>query len=124
MHRQATGNDLRLRALRGRILQAYPPVIAVGPEPSPAATVEITGGVGFVPVTFAGLPSPRELVLTMVKNGRETRVDQAVHGNDFWQTGYDPIRQTWSATYNVPLDSPEDKPQPVELRFRVIQPSP
>ncbi len=124
VHRQATGNDLRLRALRGRILQAYPPVIAIGMEPSPAATVEITGGVGFVPVTFAGLPSPRELVLTMVKYGRETRVDQAVHGNDYWQTVFDPVRQTWTVTYNVPLDSPEDKPQTVELRFRVIQPSP
>jgi hypothetical protein len=29
--------------------------------------------------------------------------DQAVHGNDFWQTDFDAESRTWSQTVTVPL---------------------
>ena len=31
------------------------------------------------------------------------RLDQIAHGNDFWQTDYEPAPKTWRITYNVPL---------------------
>jgi hypothetical protein len=44
-----------------------------------------------------------------------------VHGNDFWQTDYDAVSNTWQITYNLPLDSPNDVPQDVEFRVKYIQ---
>jgi hypothetical protein len=29
-------------------------------------------------------------------------LDQSVHGNDFWQTDFDPVRKRWQITYNIP----------------------
>ena len=58
------------------------------------------GGLGFVPVTFTGLKSPTGHILKI--NGKA--VNQGVHGNDFWQTDFDSEPQTWSQTYNLPLE--------------------
>ena len=35
-------------------------------------------------------------------------VDRAVHGNDFWQTDFDPESRTWSQTVTVPLPESAD----------------
>ena len=32
------------------------------------------------------------------------KTDQAVHGNDFWETSFDPESKTYTLTYNLPLD--------------------
>ena len=34
----------------------------------------------------------------------ETKLDQSVRGNDFWQTDHDLTTNTYRMTYNVPLD--------------------
>jgi hypothetical protein len=36
-----------------------------------------------------------------------------VHGNDFWQTDYDPAAGRWEITFNVQLDGPD----PARLRL-------
>jgi hypothetical protein len=53
-----------------------------------------TGGLGYVPITFTGLASPLGHALYL--DGQ--RLDQSVHGNDFWQTDYDPAAQRWEMT--------------------------
>ncbi len=73
----------------------------------------VSGGLGYVPITFTGLRDHRNLTLSM--NG--TVVNQSVHGRDYWQTDYDSAAQTWSITYNVCLDSPEGRRRPVRLSF-------
>lgn len=56
-----------------------------------------------MPVRFEGLDSPDFLLHQVV--GQETiRLDQGVHGNDFWQTDFNPESGTYSLTYNLPLD--------------------
>jgi hypothetical protein len=65
-----------------------------------AAVFQLTGGLGYVPVTFTDLEAPRDYMLSV--DGRT--VDQAVHGKDFWQTDYDPLSKRWSRTYNLPAD--------------------
>lgn len=36
--------------------------------------------------------------------GKEIRLDQSVHGNDFWKADYDEGARTYTLTYNLPLD--------------------
>jgi len=101
-YREAVGNDLQVTARGGKVLNRYPIVIQ-----AEAATIDVSikGGVGFVPIRFAGLTSIQDAALFEVTNGKETRLDQAVHGNDFWQTDYDEGNRTYTLTYNLPLDN-------------------
>ena len=81
------------------------------------AEVRIAGGLGYVPVTFLGLARPTPGSLSLEVDGKARTVDQSVHGNDFWQTDYDPVTKSWAVTYNVPLDSPGDARRTVTLQF-------
>ena len=53
-----------------------------------------------MPVTFTGLNDYSGFELLV--NGE--RLNQAVHGNDFWQTDYDEVRKQWRITYNLLRD--------------------
>ena len=97
VHREAAGNALTARASRGRVVKTYPLVVAV--DARQRAEVVVQGGLGYVPVTFTDLASSRGYALSL--NNRP--LDQSVHGGDFWQTDYDPGRQRWQMTFNVPL---------------------
>ncbi|MEE8321937.1 MAG: hypothetical protein V3R68_08865, partial [Gammaproteobacteria bacterium] len=70
----------------------------------PEVTVSIKHGIGAVPMRFEGLKSSVGLRLYRIVNGEPIPFDQAVHGNDFWQTDYDALAGTYTVTYNVPLD--------------------
>jgi hypothetical protein len=96
IHREAVGNDRRVDATRGTVQHLYPDVrVAVADG---GAEFVLHGGLGHVPLTFTGLGSHRGGRLEI--DG--VRVDQSVHGNDFWQTDYDPQSGTWSQTFTVP----------------------
>ncbi len=97
IEREARGNDRRVVMKRGRLEHVYPDVrVEVGED---GAELELTGGLGHVPVTFTGLSAPTGYEL--VVDGKP--LDQAVHGGDFWQTDHDPVRGRWSRTYNLPV---------------------
>jgi hypothetical protein len=96
IHREAVGNDYTVTMKAGTLERLHPDV-RVRAEKD-AAAFDLTGGVGCVPVTFTGLASFRDFTLNI--NGAP--LDQAVHGNDFWQTDYDPATRTWSRTCNIP----------------------
>ena len=98
IHREATGNDRRVEVATGTLERLYPAVRIQTTDDR--ARFTITGGLGYVPVTFAGLTAHSGYTLHL--NGQ--RVDQSVHGNDFWQTDYDPATQRWEMTFTVPLD--------------------
>ena len=125
VYREATGNDLEVAVSGGTLLKNYP-VIIQADEPrsrreratcSPVApqrgltramgdsqlTVEIKGGVGFVPIRFENLDS-NDYALYEVKEGKEVLLDQSIHGNDYWQTDYDAASGRYSMTFNLPLD--------------------
>lgn len=116
IHREAAGNNLRVEANSGRVLREYPILIEVDAEQSAKFTV--TGGIGYVPVTFSGLNSHDGWELVRLDSGEEHVVDQSLHGNDFWQTNYDPVSQEWSRTYNVLLDTPDDRVLTASFVFR------
>jgi hypothetical protein len=113
IHRQALGNTLQISPIRGSVVRAYPPMVSV--DDSGAAELVVQGGVGYVPFTFTGLPGYKGWQLSLSTGGDPTVVDQSVHGNDFWQADYDQNMLTWSLTYNIPLDTPDDQPQALRL---------
>ncbi len=108
IHREAVENDRRVAVDQGVLQQLYPSVCVRATNGRVACT--LTGGLGYVPVTFTGLPSPRGYALFL----DDQRVDQSVHGNDFWQTDYDPAEGRWSLTFNVPVGG-GDRPHALRL---------
>ncbi len=116
IHREAAGNNLSVTASSGRVLRGYPILIETDAEQTAEFTV--TGGIGYVPITFTGLDSYDGWELIRLDNGEEHVIDQSLHGNDFWQTDYDPVSQKWSRTYNVLLDTPDDRVLTASFVFR------
>ena len=98
IHREAVGNDYAVTMKTGTLERLHPGILIRTDRD--AATFDLTGVTGYVPVTFTGLTSPRNSTLTV--NG--VPLNQAIHGSDFWQTDYDPVTRTWSRTYNIPSD--------------------
>lgn len=101
VHREARGNDLVVTASGGAVSSAYPVIVEVK---DPEVALSIQGGVGYVPVRFDGLKSVDGYKLYEVVNGKLIELNQAVKGNDFWQTDYNSTSHTYSLTYNLPLD--------------------
>lgn len=97
VHNESSGNALKVGARRGTVVNRYPLVVAV--DDQQRAEVTVRGGLGYVPVTFTGLPNPRGWRLLM----DDKPVNQSVHGNDFWQTDYDAGKKEWRMTFNVRL---------------------
>lgn len=112
VHRLAQGNHLDVQVKRGQLLHQYPVTVCVDPR-SRIAEFEIRGGVGYVPITIAGLPGPNSGVLEC--DG--VPIDQSVHGGDFWQADRDAAAGSYSITYNVCLDSPPDTVATRRFRF-------
>ncbi|HOX37989.1 MAG TPA: hypothetical protein PL033_08380 [Candidatus Brocadiia bacterium] len=112
VHREAASNSLEIEMLRGRILRHYPMEIATEGN---CAELLVSGGAGYVPITFTGLDSYRNHTILCSAEGKAERVDQSVHGNDFWQACYDADLGKWNITCNIPLDSPCDAPRKVRI---------
>ena len=94
--RQAAEGDLKITPIHGSHTGTYPGVFFAAGNNRAEFTLE--GGVGFVPVTITNLNSHDGH--TLLIDG--TPLDQSVHGNDFWQTNFNPKSRTWSRTYNIP----------------------
>jgi len=116
IYREAVGNDLRVSALRGTVLRRYPVSIRV--DGSQEADFTVTGGIGYVPITFTALKHYRGWRLERLDGDRWTPIDQSVHGNDYWQADYQSHAGTWQLTYNVSLDSPGDERRTEQFRIR------
>ncbi|MEO1857575.1 MAG: hypothetical protein ABGY95_09480, partial [Rubritalea sp.] len=99
VHREASKNNPNLVMKQGGLVRKFPDV-RIRTE-NGCAEFEISGGLGYIPLTFLGLPSHDSGCLVI--DGKP--LDQSVHGNDFWQCDYDPMTQLWSRTYNIPANA-------------------
>ena len=99
--REVRENSPVIRVEGGSLKERLPAVIQVQ---QPTVTMHVTGGVGFLPVRFEGLKSSTSFTLTERINGADKPLDQAVHGQDFWQTDYDAKKGTYSISFNLPVD--------------------
>ncbi len=115
VHREAKGNDLNIKIKEGALVNSYPIEIKVSEKQEALFTV--TGGIGYVPLTFMGLNSRKGFKLYEVINGKPKVIDQSVNGNDFWQTDYDVVNNSWSMTYNILMESQNGKPSSKTLHF-------
>ena len=100
-YREAIGNNLKVSVNGGTLLNNYPIIIQTDKQ---EVTVDIDGGVGFVPIRFEGLKQAKGYALYQVIDGKEVKLDQSVHGNDFWQTDYDVKTNRFKMTFNLLLD--------------------
>ena len=107
IHREAVGNDRRVTMKTGNLGRLHPAVLVESADD--AAEFTLAGGLGYVPVTLTGLTSPRGYALWLDSQ----LMNQSVHGNDYWQTAYDPATKRWSRTYNIPIA--KDKPHTIRL---------
>ena len=106
VHRESAGNA-RALVNDAQLIRRFPD-IRVHTD-NDIANLTVNRGLGFVPITITGLTSHDGYTLNV--DGKP--FDQSVHGNDFWQTDFDPATRRWSRTYNVKL--PSDKACQVEL---------
>ena len=65
------------------------------------AELTVTGGIGYVPITFTGVPHYSGYRLQKNVNGAWETVDQSVKGNDYWQAWYNASTGTYELTFNV-----------------------
>jgi len=100
-HREAMRNDLKITVDGGDLLHPYPIIIETTKE---EVTVNIEGGVGYVPIRFDGLKQAKGYAIYQIVDGKEVKLEQSVHGNDFWQTDYNAKTNLFKITYNLPLD--------------------
>lgn len=104
VYRETQGNYLHVTVDGGVAIHNYPIIIQAS---QPEITVDIRGGVGFVPIRFEGLKTPSGYLLFQDIDGQLMPLDQSVHGNDYWQTTYDGGSNTYQMSFNLPLDGVE-----------------
>ncbi len=100
-HREALGNRLEVKVAGGTLLERYPVVVLAEKD---EVSIEVKGGVGAIPLTVTGLPTADSGQLFPMDRNNRVPIDQAVHGNDFWQTDYDSATKTYSMTFNLPSE--------------------
>jgi hypothetical protein len=106
VYRQARGNDIRVDVVHGELISRFPLEVRVGGNQTAQLTVH--GGLAHLPLSFSGLSSNKDYALYESTGESLNRVDQSVHGNDFWQTEYDEARDTYRMTFNVPIGTGDD----------------
>lgn len=117
-YREAIGNHIQVTAITGAVKSNYPIVLTTDAD---QAHFRIKGGIGYVPVTLKGLSAYRVPKLYVKEGSRWTRIDQSLHGNDYWQTDFNISSGTWEVTYNINTDSPGDKTLEREFKFEVSE---
>ncbi len=122
VHREARGNDLRVRALNGQLMRRTP--IEIRSRDGRSARFEVTGGLGYVPITFSGLRSAAPFTLTVEAGGHKTNVDQSVHGNDWYQVTREASSGAWAVTVNLPLGRYAADGKPVRVTLAVAAQTP
>ncbi|MDR2761890.1 MAG: hypothetical protein LBB88_04765 [Planctomycetaceae bacterium] len=117
-YREVAGNDIKVTACNEetKVERNYPPIIVAQND---KAHFKINGGIGFVPIIIKGLSSYKIPILYENRLGKWEKIDQSQHGNDFWQTDFDPISETWEIIYNVNMDSTNNKQNNQEFKFEL-----
>ena len=118
--REAIGNLAVVRATLDEMVRDLP--LEIKTKDNRAGFV-IRGGVGVLPVTFSGLDTYCAPVLEQKTAGGWKRVDQSVHGNDYWQCDFQPETGRWDMTFTIRRDGPYQSitsllSSPIEREFR------
>jgi len=102
--RESRGNKLSLGMQAGSLSQTYPTII-IGVT-NDFAQFSVTGGLdSYVPVTFTGVTTYLNPLIEEWVSNSWSVINQAVNGNDFWQTDYNSATRRWDTTYNLRFGS-------------------
>lgn len=104
--REARGNKLEVEATGGEVKNAYPLIVASSGDPE--IHVDVTGGVGAVPMRFEGLDSSSYRLYRSVSEEEGDDACVLSPADDSWQVDYDPDTFTYAITYNPVLDDAEN----------------
>ncbi|WP_281614771.1 hypothetical protein [Flammeovirga sp. SubArs3] len=102
MFREAYQNTQKLNIKKGKLVRRTPLMIDAEDD---EVVVDISNGVGYVPVTISNISNYKKFRAIITKNGDFINLkDQEKFGNDYWQTDYNPESKTWEVTYSIPMD--------------------
>jgi hypothetical protein len=96
----AADNHLDVDASVGSVLRSHP-VELLASDDTTAVQFTLTGGLGYTPVTIAGLARPDGWRLEEAMGDDWVRVDQSVEGNDYWQAYDDAASGSFELVFNV-----------------------
>jgi hypothetical protein len=96
----AADNHLVVDASVGSVLRSHP-VELLASDDTTAVQFTLTGGLGYTPVTIAGLARPDGWRLEEAVGDDWVRVDQSVEGSDYWQAYDDAATGTFELVFNV-----------------------
>lgn len=109
--REASGSNVTVAATVGKVEGVWP--IRIRAENGAYAEFNVTGGIGYTPVTIVGAQRHRDFILQeKMKDGTLVRIDQSSDvGNDWWQADFRPASQDWDLTFTLPLDMTGGEPR-------------
>lgn len=110
--RYAAGEKYACIPEQGKLLRTLPASILCEPQGGVYCLFTLSGGMGYVPVTLAGLPGYMGWRLEKETPAGWEPVSQAVHGNDWWQTFYNAEKGYYELTFNLPAG---------KARYRLLQ---
>jgi len=88
-------------AIVGELEGSFPVTVKVDNENEILAHLSLTGGLGYTPVVFKGVKGYSGYSLEKKVGDAWEKVDQSIHGNDFWQTNFDYASGGYTFVYNV-----------------------
>ena len=103
--REARQNKITASSPSHTINSQYPLTVETSNN---TGLVDITGGVGYVPLVFSKLTHVDNPKLWVAEGSCWKLVDQSVHGKDFWQAEYNETTKLFDLVYNVNQDLPGD----------------
>lgn len=107
LYREALGNSIQASSTSHELNLNYPLTVKTVNN---TATVNIHGGVGYVPLVFSNLTSINDPKLWLVTDKGEVLIDQSKYGKDFWQAEHNNETGLYELIYNVNHDTANDTP--------------
>ena len=100
MRTLAADNALDVEAEIGRVDRVHP-VELTAESGTTAVQFNLTGGLGYTPVTIRGLARPNGWQLEQRSGDAWEAVDQSVEGNDYWQAYDDAASASFALVFNL-----------------------
>jgi len=101
MRVMAQSNQTDVQATVGTLLRTHPIEIQTDATNPVAAQFSLTGGFGYLPLVFHGLPHHDDWQLQRSTGSGWTDIGQEVEGSDYWQARFEPVSASYELVFNV-----------------------
>ena len=98
----ANENELDISTTTGTLLSTYPITIDTHKNTNAVvAQFTVDGGLGYTPIVFKNLTRFDNWKLEKKSEDSWLSIDQSVEGDDYWQTQFDSVSNTYSLVFNI-----------------------